>query len=207
MHSNTRIIIVDDHSLFREGMKLLIEMEGMGHIIAEAENGRIFLELLGNLQPDLVLMDIEMPVMGGLEACAKAIEIMPDLKILVLTMLNEKGIPTPLAATMMRAPMGRMDILSAQEISSINSSSELVRKYSRVVDRESAYEMLERKISNIEDEKADAERRKERDQDAGRYYRTGPVRRRTTINPVVKVLTSATFIRGVMGVLTRAMKR
>ncbi len=124
-----------------------------------------------------------------------------------VTALNEKGIPTPLAATMMRAPMGRMDILSAQEIASINSSSELVRKYSRVVDRESAYEMLERKISNIEDEKADAERRKERDQDAGRYYRTGPVRRRTTVNPVVKVLTSATFIRGVMGVLTRAMKK
>jgi len=124
-----------------------------------------------------------------------------------VTALNEKGIPTPLAATMMRAPMGRMDILSAQEIASINNSSELVSKYSRVVDRESAYEMLERKISNIEDEKADAERRKERDKDAGRYYRTSPARRRTTVNPVVKVLTSATFIRGVMGVLTRAMKR
>lgn len=90
MHSKTRIIIVDDHSLFREGMKLLIEMEGMGHVVAEAENGKIFLELLVNLQPDLVLMDIEMPVMDGLEACTKALEIMPDLKILALTMLNEK---------------------------------------------------------------------------------------------------------------------
>lgn len=90
MNSKTRIIIVDDHSLFREGMKLLIEMEGMGHVIAEAENGRIFLELLVNLKPDLVLMDIEMPVMNGVEACAKALEIMPDLKILALTMLNEK---------------------------------------------------------------------------------------------------------------------
>jgi DNA-binding NarL/FixJ family response regulator len=90
MHSKTSIIIVDDHSLFREGIKLLIEMEGMGRVIAEAENGSIFLELLANMQPDLVLMDIEMPVMDGLEACTKALEIMPDLKILVLTMLNEK---------------------------------------------------------------------------------------------------------------------
>ncbi|HUW93767.1 MAG TPA: helicase HerA-like domain-containing protein [Bacteroidales bacterium] len=124
-----------------------------------------------------------------------------------VTVLNEKGIPTPLAATMLRAPMGRMDILTDQEIANINSASDLVNKYSRVVDRESAYEMLERKISNIEAEKADSERRKEREKEADRYYRTGPVRRRTTINPVVKVLTSATFIRGVMGVLTRAMKK
>ena len=124
-----------------------------------------------------------------------------------VTALNEKGIPTPLAATMMRAPMGRMDILTGQEIDAINNSSELVRKYSRVVDRESAYEMLERKISNIEAEKEEAERRKAREKEAGRYYPTGTPRRRTTINPVVKVLTSATFIRGVMGVLTKAMKR
>ena len=121
-----------------------------------------------------------------------------------VTALNEKGIPTPLAATMMRAPMGRMDILTDQEIATINNSSELFGKYSRVVDRESAYEMLERKISNIEAEKADAEDRKAREQEAGRYYRNAPARRRSAVNPVVKVLTSATFIRGVMGVLTQS---
>ena len=90
MHSKTRIIIVDDHSLFREGMELLIEMEGMGHVIAEAENGQAFLDILPGLAPDLVLMDIEMPVMGGLEATREAIAMHPGLKILVLTMLGEK---------------------------------------------------------------------------------------------------------------------
>ena len=90
MNPNTKIIIVDDHLLFREGMKLLIEKEGMGEVIAEAEDGQIFLDLLQNLKPDLVLMDIDMPVMGGLEACLKAKVIIPDLKILVLTMLSEK---------------------------------------------------------------------------------------------------------------------
>ncbi len=89
MHCNTKIIIVDDHLLFREGIKLLIEKEGMAEVIAEAENGQVFLDLLQNLSPDLVLMDIEMPVMGGLEACLKAKEMKPDIKILVLTMLNE----------------------------------------------------------------------------------------------------------------------
>jgi len=85
-----KIIIVDDHVMFREGLKLLIETEGMGEVIAEAENGLIFLTLLDKHHPDLVLMDIEMPVMGGLEAIIKAIAIRPELKILVLSMLCAK---------------------------------------------------------------------------------------------------------------------
>jgi len=89
MNPVAKIIIVDDHVMFREGLKLLIETEGMGEIIAEAENGRVFLNVLENHHPDLVLMDIEMPVMGGLEATINAIALRPDLKILVLTMLNE----------------------------------------------------------------------------------------------------------------------
>jgi len=86
-----KIIIVDDHSLFREGIKLLIENEGLGEVIAEAENGAIFLDLLQTITPDLVIMDIEMPVMNGLEATQKALIIRPDLKVLVLTMLNQKA--------------------------------------------------------------------------------------------------------------------
>jgi len=86
-----KIIIVDDHSLFREGIKLLIENEGLGEVIAEAENGSVFLDLLQTVVPDLVIMDIEMPVMNGLEATQKALKLYPDLKILVLTMLNQKA--------------------------------------------------------------------------------------------------------------------
>jgi DNA-binding NarL/FixJ family response regulator len=92
MDCKTKIILVDDHPLFREGMKLLVEKEGMGEVIAEAENGQVFLDLMEKLKPgpDLVLMDIEMPVMGGMEATEKAKAGWPGIKILALTMLSDK---------------------------------------------------------------------------------------------------------------------
>lgn len=123
----------------------------------------------------------------------------------LVTALNEKGIPTPLAAMVVRAPMSRMDILTDEEIASINSSSHLVVKYSRVVDPESAAEILEKKISSAELKRKEAQERKAGERETGRSSRTSTTRRRTT-HPVVKVLTSATFIRGVMGILTKAMK-
>lgn len=124
----------------------------------------------------------------------------------LVTALNEKGIPTPLAAVMMRAPMSRMDVLTDKEISSLVSSSSLVSKYSRLIDPESAYELLERRISESEHERKDAEERNAREKEASRYGRTSSGRRRATVSPVVKVLTSATFIRGMMGILTKAIK-
>jgi len=90
MNRNLKIIIVDDHALFREGLKLLIEAEEIGEVIAEAENGRIFLELLEEYTPDLVLIDIEMPVVNGLLATIKALTVMPGLKILALTLVYNK---------------------------------------------------------------------------------------------------------------------
>ena len=133
----------------------------------------------------------------------------------LVTALNEKGIPTPLAATMMRAPMSRMDILSQQELDTINRSSDLVRKYNQTIDRESAYEILDKKIKLIEEQAAGEAARKEwemrRTGEKSRTTTTAPRRtttarrRRTTTHPVVKVLTSATFIRGVMGILKKVM--
>jgi DNA-binding NarL/FixJ family response regulator len=91
MGFNTKIIIVDDHPLYREGIKLLIEKEGIGVVVAEAENGQVFLDLLERIAPDLTLMDINMPVMDGLEATIKAKAKRPDLKILGLSMYTEKS--------------------------------------------------------------------------------------------------------------------
>ena len=56
-----KIFLVDDHLIFREGLRNLIELEGVGKIVDEASNGKEFLEKLENANPDLVLMDISMP--------------------------------------------------------------------------------------------------------------------------------------------------
>jgi DNA-binding NarL/FixJ family response regulator len=85
----TKIIIVDDHKLFRSGLKFILnEIEGV-EVIGEASNGKEFLELLNYLEPDLVIMDISMPEMNGIEACQKSLEKNRDLKILVLSMFGD----------------------------------------------------------------------------------------------------------------------
>ena len=129
----------------------------------------------------------------------------------LVTALSEKGIPTPLVATMMRAPMSRMDVLSESEIQDINNNSRLVKKYSELIDRESAYEMLNKKITIIETEAA-AEAQKEADEKAEqKATKTRTTKSSTTSSAVsksvIKVLTSATFIRGVFGVLTKIFKK
>jgi uncharacterized protein len=130
----------------------------------------------------------------------------------LVTALNEKGIPTPLAVTMLRAPMSRMDILSQSEISSINNSSVLVQKYSQMIDRESAYEILGRKVSEVNQEKAQEQQRKEREIEQRKEEQSYPSRTsygsrtKSPQDQMVKVLTSATFIRGVFGILSKVLK-
>src|SRR5690606_22848714 len=124
--------------------------------------------------------------------------------------LDEKGRPTPLAATMMRAPMSRMDILTESELQTLNAQSKLVKKYNETIDRESAYELLNKKIEQAETEDAKEKVKKDREalEKAASKQKAAPAARRSTaMNPVVKVLTSATFIRSVFGILTKAMKK
>jgi DNA-binding NarL/FixJ family response regulator len=85
-----KIILADDHTLFRDGLKLLIEKEEIGIVIGEAENGLQVLNLIENEKPDLVVMDIDMPVISGLEATEKAVAKFPDLNILILSMHGEQ---------------------------------------------------------------------------------------------------------------------
>lgn len=83
------LVIVDDHRLFRNGLKLLLrELDYIGEI-AEASNGKEFLCHLATNHVDLVLMDINMPVMNGIEATREACKSNPSLKVIALSMLNE----------------------------------------------------------------------------------------------------------------------
>ena len=84
------IILVDDHLIFREGLKTILTLGDIANVIGEASNGFEFLDLLAVQKPDLVFMDIDMPLMGGVEATQKALEIYPDLNIIVLTMFSDE---------------------------------------------------------------------------------------------------------------------
>ncbi len=85
-----KIMIVDDHSIIREGLKQLLELDGDIKVIAEADNGQTCLELLNHTKPDVILLDINMPVMNGL----KMLETLRSSdykkqKVLILTIHNE----------------------------------------------------------------------------------------------------------------------
>jgi DNA-binding NarL/FixJ family response regulator len=85
-----KIIIVDDHQMFREGLKFLLSGMDSIEIIGEAVDGVDFIRLLSILNPDLVLMDINMPNMNGIIATQKALQLRPFLKIIVLSMYGDE---------------------------------------------------------------------------------------------------------------------
>ena len=81
-----KVVVVDDHQIFVDGIKVLINsMEGI-EVSGEANNGVDLLDCLSKTQADLVLMDVNMPQMDGIEATKKVVEQYPNLKVLMLTM-------------------------------------------------------------------------------------------------------------------------
>lgn len=84
-----KIVLVDDHSIFSKGLSLLLNEISDFKVIGDASNGVEFLHSLPAWQPDVVLMDIKMPEMDGIQATRKALEVFPDLKVIALTMFGE----------------------------------------------------------------------------------------------------------------------
>jgi DNA helicase HerA-like ATPase len=125
----------------------------------------------------------------------------------LITALNEKGVPTPLAATMLRAPMSRMDILSDGELRDCIKSSKLAAKYNKSIDRESAFEMLTEKIERAQERAEYEAKLEEREAELKKGSRSSSkTRRYGATDPMMKVLTSATFIRGALGILSKLIK-
>jgi DNA-binding NarL/FixJ family response regulator len=85
-----KIILVDDHKMFRDGLKFVINQMDNMEVIAEASNGLQFLEILEKQKPDLVLMDISMPELDGIQATQQATAKYPDIKILVISMYGDE---------------------------------------------------------------------------------------------------------------------
>ncbi len=100
-----------------------------------------------------------------------------------------------------------MDILSDDEIRELIGRSELVRKYNEVIDRESAYELLNKKITDIQKEQAKIKEQEQRAKETQTQSRSTTSKRSSGQNPLLKMITSATFMRGVFGILTKVMKK
>jgi two-component system, NarL family, response regulator DegU len=95
----TRVLIVDDHRAFRDGLKLVINHQSDMEVVGEAEDGEKAIALTRELLPDIILMDVKMPVMDGAEATSRILAEMPGMKILALSIYDDDGFMT----NMMRA--------------------------------------------------------------------------------------------------------
>jgi DNA-binding NarL/FixJ family response regulator len=85
-----KLIITDDHRMFRESLRKILTLEDIADVVGEASDGIELLELLDQHKPDVVLMDISMPGMDGIEATRKAIEKQPGLKVLTLSSFGDE---------------------------------------------------------------------------------------------------------------------
>ena len=219
------VLFIDEaHLIFNEASKALLnQIENIVKLIRSKGIGVYFVTQNPTDVPDAVLSQLGLKVQHALRAFTakdrKAIkltaenypisefydtkEVLTSLGIgeALISALDEKGRPTPLAATMLRAPMSRMDILTDSELKEVIDKSKLVRKYNEVIDRESAYELLNDKI-----ERAEKLAEEEKASSSSRSTKSTTRRASTRQNPVIKVLTSATFIRGVLGVLKKVMR-
>ncbi len=218
------VIFIDEaHLVFNEASKTLLDqIETIIKLIRSKGVGVYFITQNPMDVPSSVLAQLGLKIQHALRAFTandrqsikqtadnyptsdyyKTDEILTSLGIgeALVTALNEKGIPTPLAATMLRAPQSRMDILTNDEITTLNSKSKLVKKYSETIDSESAYEILNKKLTIQENEETTTEEVKKSDE------KPSPVIAAVG-KGVLKVLTSATFIRGAMGILTKMFRK
>ncbi len=229
------VLFIDEaHLIFDEASKaLLSQIESIVKLIRSKGVGLYFVTQNPTDVPEEVLGQLGLKIQHALRAFTakdrKAIKLTaqnyPDSEYYdtediltslgigeaLVSALDEKGRPTPLAATMMRAPMSRMDVLTDDELQTLLAESKLVKKYNEDIDRESAYELLNQKIKDAEEEEAKEQAKKEREalKKAETKRQTSTSRRRssTRMNPIVKVLTSATFIRSVFGILTKVLKK
>ena len=223
------VIFIDEaHLIFKEASDALLDqIESIVKLIRSKGVGLYFVTQNPTDVPDAVLSQLGLKIQHALRAFTakdrKAIkltaenyplsdyyktdEVLTSLGIgeALVSALNEKGIPTPLAATMLRAPMSRMDILEDEELKDLLEGSKLIKEYNEEIDRDSAYEMLNKKIetANLKEAKEKAEKEKAEAQRSTTRRTTSRRRGKSTLE---KVITSPTVIRSVLGILSKMLK-
>jgi DNA-binding NarL/FixJ family response regulator len=92
MRSSIRLIIADDHEIFRDGLALMLSKQQDIELIGQAEHGKQLVALVTELQPDVIMTDVKMPVMDGIEATRFLLSKFPDLQIIALSMFDEENL-------------------------------------------------------------------------------------------------------------------
>ena len=87
---SVKVMLVDDHEIVREGLREVLQGDGGFEVVGQAADGQMAVELAPELQPDVVVMDLIMPVKNGIEACREIMDNLPDTRVLVLTMSTEQ---------------------------------------------------------------------------------------------------------------------
>jgi two-component system, NarL family, response regulator DegU len=90
----TKIVIIDDHQLFREGVKRILDFEPSFQVVAEGDDGSEAISLVEQYNPDVIIMDINMPNRNGVEATAELIEKYPDSKVIILSIHDDENYVT-----------------------------------------------------------------------------------------------------------------
>ena len=96
LNGTIKVIIADDHALFRAGVKTALSVKKDVELIAEADNGMQLLNLLKHMQPDVILLDIQMPIMDGIATLPELKKLYPGIKIIMLTMMDDQSMITKL---------------------------------------------------------------------------------------------------------------
>jgi len=224
------VIFIDEaHLIFKEASSALLnQIESIVKLIRSKGVGLYFVTQNPTDVPDGILSQLGLKIQHALRAFTakdrKAIkltaenypiskyyktdEVLTSLGIgeALVSALNEKGIPTPLAATLLRAPMSRMDVLDDDELSDLTKNSKLVKKYNEEIDRESAYELLIKKIETAEKEEVIAKVAKEKEAVKRSSSRSSRSDSSSTQRSIIKALTSPTVIRSILGILGKMMR-
>ena len=86
----TRVLLVDDHAIMRDGLREVLERSGAFEVVGEAGDGETAVRVAQSVEPDVVIMDVMMPVKNGIDACRDITESLPDTRVLILTAASEE---------------------------------------------------------------------------------------------------------------------